>query len=300
MGSGQASPSSCASRPRTCPQPVPGGRLAAAIDPAAGQGPPTNVFMVPADEFFFWPGLYKGHRTTVAGIVGAGGAPVVIETVSLEPRVFILDNIISEEQMEVIKGAVRHEMQRSAMYTPTDDGTHYDEYSNGRTSSQAWYKQRHPLTEQLYDNIAALTKTRQNLAFGMQVINYGPAQHYEAHYDYFDPSMYPGESQFQNGRNRMITVLFYMNDVEEGGHTAFPRGDDYYGLNGVITDYSDCEHGVSVAPKKGRAVMFYSLKALGHMNGALDRYSLHSGCDVLKGEKWAANRWIWNKPFPQQ
>ena len=26
--------------------------------------------------------------------------------------------------------------------------------------------------------------------------------------------------------------------------------------------------------------------------GSVDRYSLHGGCDIIKGEKWIANNWI--------
>lgn len=26
--------------------------------------------------------------------------------------------------------------------------------------------------------------------------------------------------------------------------------------------------------------------------GEMDEYSLHGGCDILKGEKWIANNWI--------
>ena len=26
--------------------------------------------------------------------------------------------------------------------------------------------------------------------------------------------------------------------------------------------------------------------------GDLDRYSTHGGCDVIKGEKWIANKWL--------
>ena len=26
--------------------------------------------------------------------------------------------------------------------------------------------------------------------------------------------------------------------------------------------------------------------------GDLDRYSIHGGCDVIKGEKWIANNWL--------
>ena len=47
-----------------------------------------------------------------------------------------------------------------------------------------------------------------------------------------------------------------------------------------------------VAPKTADAVLFYSQRG----DGSLDGHSLHSSCPVLRGEKWAANLWVWNRP----
>jgi hypothetical protein len=46
-----------------------------------------------------------------------------------------------------------------------------------------------------------------------------------------------------------------------------------------------------VRPKKAHAILFYSQNP----SGQHDRNSLHGGCPVLAGTKWAANLWIWNK-----
>ena len=50
--------------------------------------------------------------------------------------------------------------------------------------------------------------------------------------------------------------------------------------------------GIKVAPVKGRAVLFYSVRP----DGAPDPFSLHGGCAVRKGVKWAVNQWVWTKP----
>jgi hypothetical protein len=55
---------------------------------------------------------------------------------------------------------------------------------------------------------------------------------------------------------------------------------------------ADCRSRLSVKPHAGRAVLFYSQ----HPNGEEDLSSLHGGCPVLSGSKWAANNWIWNGP----
>ena len=50
---------------------------------------------------------------------------------------------------------------------------------------------------------------------------------------------------------------------------------------------------LKVPPRKGKVVVFYSLDPA----GGLDAYSLHAGCPVKDGMKWAANKWLWNKPI---
>ena len=49
---------------------------------------------------------------------------------------------------------------------------------------------------------------------------------------------------------------------------------------------------LSVKPVITEAVLFYSQ----HPNATLDYRSWHGACPVLKGRKWAANIWIWNRP----
>ena len=86
-----------------------------------------------------------------------------------------------------------------------------------------------------------------------------------------------------------------MNDVEEGGETAFPKiGADGWGLK--VKDSSQCR-GLKVKPKANQCVLWYNLLPEGQHNGTIDPFSTHMGCDVLKGEKWGANKWIANKYY---
>ena len=70
--------------------------------------------------------------------------------------------------------------------------------------------------------------------------------------------------------DRMSTYMMYLSDVPRGGYTAFPR------------------LGVAVAPVKGSAVFWHNIKR----SGRSDMTMLHSGCPVLLGSKWVANKWI--------
>ena len=72
-----------------------------------------------------------------------------------------------------------------------------------------------------------------------QVGRYMPDQFYRAHYDAFDLSTPDGKRFSQNGGQRVGTVLVYLNDVAEGGHTSFAK------------------LGLSVQPVKGDAIVFF-------------------------------------------
>lgn len=68
--------------------------------------------------------------------------------------------------------------------------------------------------------------------------------------------------------NRIATVLFYMNDVIQGGATVFPK------------------IRASVSPRKGSATVWFNL----FKSGDGDYRTLHAACPVLVGTKWSKRR----------
>ena len=99
------------------------------------------------------------------------------------------------------------------------------------------------------------------------VLRYGPGQEYRPHYDYYSDDRHQAQ--------RISTVFVYLNDVEEGGGTDFPR------------------LGVKVDPEQGKAVKFLNCDAAGQPNPE----TLHAGLPVIRGEKWLATLWFWDRPF---
>ena len=166
----------------------------------------------------------------------------------------------------------------------------------------------------------------------MQVLRYNQTTAYTPHFDYFEDKTlkepYDYDSAHKGG-NRFATVLLYMSDLPEGGggETVFSEawppslaeGDrlsleeslEQLRASGDARDagieegsweeemIATCRSKLSVKPHAGRAVLFYSQ----HPNGSLDKMSKHGGCPTLKGEKWAANLWVWNhvrRDYPGQ
>ncbi|GAB2282682.1 Probable prolyl 4-hydroxylase 9 [Dionaea muscipula] len=114
------------------------------------------------------------------------------------------------------------------------------------------------------------------------ILRYEIGQKYDSHYDAFNPAEYgPQKSQ------RVASFLLYLSDVEEGGETMFPFEDDKIDVN---YDFAKCT-GLKVKPKQGDGLLFYSV----FVNGTIDPASLHGSCQVIKGEKWVATKWIRNQ-----
>ncbi|XP_041359970.1 transmembrane prolyl 4-hydroxylase-like [Gigantopelta aegis] len=137
-----------------------------------------------------------------------------------------------------------------------------------------------------------------------QVVQYGIDGHYNAHYDSTPvDSKYPCCVRFDK-RNcricRYMTILFYLNDVQEGGETAFPVADDeMFNATEVKLDkrnlFQKCDEAkLKVLPAKGKAVIWYNhfIDNTTQWLGQLDQYSIHGGCPVKKGKKWIGNFWI--------
>ena len=101
----------------------------------------------------------------------------------------------------------------------------------------------------------------------LEVLRYTPGQEYKPHYDSF--------TEGQRDGKRIVTTFVYLSDVLEGGGTGFPN------------------LGLEVQPKRGKVVRFYN-----HLeNGDPDPESRHAGLPVVKGEKWLATFWFWDRPF---
>ena len=76
----------------------------------------------------------------------------------------------------------------------------------------------------------------------------------------------------------------YLSDVEQGGETTFPSANPKQTAPCGRTRAK----GISVQPKKGNAVLFFTTTP----DGEEDYASMHGSCEVIQGIKYSATMWI--------
>lgn len=100
-----------------------------------------------------------------------------------------------------------------------------------------------------------------------QITSYPQGIGYKTHTDCIEDN--PDE------RDRMATILVYLQDVEDGGETKFP------------------ELGIWVKPRKGRALVWNNMNE----DGKCEPLSIHNAAKVNKGHKYILQRWYYYKNF---
>ena len=84
---------------------------------------------------------------------------------------------------------------------------------------------------------------------------------------------------------RKATFMVYLNDVEAGGQTFFPRARVW--APDVASGEEQLCTGVKISPKKGRCIFFLNIR-----HGKEDECSLHEAMPVASGDKWITTLWL--------
>ncbi|HEX8300450.1 2OG-Fe(II) oxygenase [Sphingomonas sp.] len=120
------------------------------------------------------------------------------------------------------------------------------------------------------DRIAILLGLPPANAETMQGQRYAPGQQFRAHCDYFHEGAEYWAKMLEYGGQRTWTAMVYLNDVDEGGATWFPRA------------------GVRFKPKRGLMVIWNNMCP----DGSPNYDTLHEGTRVVEGQKYIITKWF--------
>ena len=212
------------------------------------------------------------------------------QILSWQPLAYVIPNFISDEECAKFIEIAKKKMSPSGL--ALRPGEKAEDNTNVRTSSGAFITSSEKLIRDVELRIHDAVGVHHSHGEPFNVLRYELGQHYFSHHDYFD-NEYGASLNARGGEdsrgNRLLTVLLYLSDVEEGGETVLPlEGDGGMERLSLPDVYQKCDLGLKVRPRKGQALVFYSLKP----DGNFDPQSLHGGCPVVKGEKWVATKWI--------
>jgi len=204
------------------------------------------------------------------------------EVLSWEPRAFVYHNFLSKEECDHLISLAKPHMKKS---TVVDSATGASKDSRVRTSSGMFLRRgQDKIIQTIEKRIADFTFIPVEHGEGLQVLHYEVGQKYEPHFDYFHD-----DYNTKNGGQRIATLLMYLSDVEDGGETVFPSSTTNSSSSPFYNELSECaKGGLSVKPKMGDALLFWSMKP----DGSMDSTSLHGGCPVIKGNKWSSTKWM--------
>ena len=186
-------------------------------------------------------------------------------------EIFTVDNFLTGSLCDELIPVIRTNMARGGV---TNKGNKDPDFRTSRVHS---FYEHTEARQQICDYLGLHPN------FGEPMVGqiYQIGQEFKLHSDYFQSDVRPQEYNYysrQQGGQRTWTFQVYLNDVEEGGETVFPK------------------LGISVKPKRGMALVWNNL----NQDGTSNTDMLHASTPVVTGEKIIVTQWfrsgIWTAP----
>lgn len=282
-----------------------------------------HLYAVPAGRVFMFVPKFVGEIFELPHVNVSSELPVYLKVLSVNPRVFDIVNFFDKSESDDIVNKALAETSPSHKIKRSTTGTGENTIFAKRTSENGFdtHGQTALKVKKRCMSLLGFDEYIEGHTDGLQVLRYNKTTAYIPHMDYMTDisgtALYDYDSVHKGG-NRFATILLYMSDMAEdaGGETVFSeaysediptseRKDLETALKELRAsgDASDlkkgsweesmmakCRSRLAIRPHSARAVLFYSQ----FPNGEQDPMSLHGGCPVLKGDKWAANLWTWS------
>lgn len=189
-------------------------------------------------------------------------------------KYLIIKNFLSKEECAELIAAGQKKLIPATGVNAVTGQAELTEYRKAETSMFSIAET--PLIDDIEHRIANIINLPIENGEGMQVIRYRPGGYYKFHFDAFNSKFEGDKHYIERAGNRIYTFLAYLNDVETGGETYFPKVD------------------LKIKPEMGKAIFWLNLKA----DGSIDTDTNHSGEPVGEGlEKWIVTKWVRERAY---
>ena len=176
-------------------------------------------------------------------------------------KLYYIDNFLSDNECDHLIESARDRFTRSGIVIGEKTG-----YGDARTSNTYHFgKSQDSIIKNIENRVSAATNKSIECLESLQIVKYDSGQQFKEHHDWFQK-----DYMEMNGNQRQYTFFVYLNDVNNGGYTRFPR------LN------------LAFKPKKGSA-LFWQNCATPDM---CFEKNLHQGEPPIGEIKYGLNIWI--------
>lgn len=200
------------------------------------------------------------------------------EVVSRDPWIVRFPNFLSDEE-------VNHFLtNRDSTWSRASDTGAKDEFgrstklfSGHRSTGVIWCNNTchsHPIAQRVRARVGEITRVHPHYFESFQFLKYVKGEYYRTHHD---AAGLRKDSVDSYAGHRIYTFFLYLNEVDAGGETHFPR------------------IGLKVPPSRGSAILWPSVKNENPYE--IDDRTEHEALIVNEGEKYSANIWVHNKPY---
>jgi len=180
-------------------------------------------------------------------------------------KVYIVDNFFTKEECQQLIDSNNSNLNPSTLCSDNNGDSYVDTIH--RLSETCTLEKFNDFNH-LEQRISDLVGIKLDNSESTQIQYYKKDGFFNSHTDCFSKQEYTKYGNI-NGQ-RTWTAMVYLNDVEEGGYTHFPK------LN------------VSVKPEQGRIVVWNNL----NKDGSNNNYLTHGGEKILQGEKYIVTKWF--------
>tara|TARA_B100000963_G_C22627447_1_gene673117 strand:- start:910 stop:1551 length:642 start_codon:yes stop_codon:yes gene_type:complete len=192
-----------------------------------------------------------------------------LRKVNRTPPMYVCDKFLTNNECNILKKEAKNKLYDSKIIEYIGGKIVYKK-DNVRESKSCYLNNKNNINiSGIIDKISKLVKKDKKYFENIQVGCYKKGGFYKSHYDSIDMNTEIGKKFVEEGGQRIITVLMYLNDIKKGGCTYFEEINKRF------------------SPKKGSAIIFFP----SYLNREVDTKALHCAEEVIN-KKWVSQLWI--------